>query len=111
MTGVKVLRYLLHCCVADGVRVVVVVDDLEVSDRVTFRCSGEVNLRFGFASSLCVNGEVGGFTHLHPCTVQTKTLSRHAKSCSSSAGQQRSCSDSNVKAVQQPDTETSLVCG
>lgn len=58
---------LLDCGVADGVRVVVVVDDLEVSDGVPFSCSGEINLRFGFPGSLCENGEVSRFPHFDAC--------------------------------------------
>lgn len=59
---------LLHRRVADGVRVVVVIDDLKVSDRLAFSCSGEVNLRFGFPGSFCVNSEVSRFSHFNTCT-------------------------------------------
>lgn len=66
--------YLLDSSVADSVRIVVVVDDLKVSHGFAFGCSSEVDLRFGLASSLCVNGEVGGFTYLHTCTSQKETV-------------------------------------
>lgn len=42
-----------------------VVDDLKVSDHAAFASCTEVDLRLGFASSLCINGEVGGFVDLH----------------------------------------------
>lgn len=66
---IRVLSDLLDGGVADGVRVVVVVDDLEVSDSFTFSCSGEMNLRLSFTGSLCVDGEVGRFTHFNSCRV------------------------------------------
>ena len=66
------VSYLLDGGVADGVRVVMVVDDLEVSHGFAFRRSGEVDLGFGFAGSLRVNGEVGGLSHLHTCTGERK---------------------------------------
>lgn len=55
---------LLHGGVAHSVRVVVVVNDLKVLDRAAFASRAEVDLRLGFPSSLCVNGEVGGFVDL-----------------------------------------------
>lgn len=61
--------------VADGVGVVVVVDDLKVSDGFTFGCCGEMNLRFGFTGSLCVNGEVSGFPHLNTCRGSWEIIS------------------------------------
>lgn len=62
------VAYLLHGCVAHGVGVVVVVDDLEVSDGVGFAGGAEVNLRFSLTCSFSVDGEVSGFAHLHTCT-------------------------------------------
>lgn len=44
-----------------------IVDDLEVSDGVAFRCCAEMDLRLGFAGPLCVNGEVSGFSHFNAC--------------------------------------------
>lgn len=41
-----------------------VVDNLKVLDRVAFALCAEVDLRLSFPSSLCVNGEVGGFVDL-----------------------------------------------
>lgn len=61
----QMLVHLLDGGVADGVRVVVVVDDLEVSDGFSFRSSGEEDFRFGFTGSLCVDGEVSRFTNLN----------------------------------------------
>lgn len=55
---------LLHGSVAHGVGVVVVVDDLEVSDHVAFASGAEADLGLGLPSSLGVNGEVGGFVDL-----------------------------------------------
>lgn len=55
---------LLHGCVAHGVGVVVVVDDLKVSDHVAFASGAEADLRLGFSGSLGVNGEVSGFVDL-----------------------------------------------
>lgn len=58
---------LLHRCVADRVRVVVVVDDLKVSDDIAFCRAAELDLWLGFPRPLRKNGEVSGFTHLHTC--------------------------------------------
>lgn len=62
------VAYLLHGRVAHGVGVVVVVDDLKVSDGVGFGGGAEVNLRFSFTCSFSEDGEVSGFAHLHTCT-------------------------------------------
>ena len=59
------IRYLLYGGVADGVRVVMVVDDFKVSDGLSLGRPGEVDLRLGLACSLGVYGEVGRFAHLH----------------------------------------------
>ena len=57
--------YLLNGGVADGVGVVVVVDDLEIPDGFAFQGPHEADLRGGLACPLGVNGEVGRLTHLH----------------------------------------------
>lgn len=59
------LLYLLKSRVLDSVGVIVVIDDLKVTNRFSWTCCCEMHLRLGLASSLCVDGEVGWSAHLH----------------------------------------------
>lgn len=63
------VSHLLERCVFDSVRVIMIIDDLEVLHSVSFLPCGEVNLRCSLSCSLGVNGEVGGCGHLNTCTV------------------------------------------
>lgn len=58
--------YLLHRCVLDCVRVVVVVYDLKVCDSFSFGRAGEVAVQVGLSSSFSVHSEVSGFVQFNP---------------------------------------------
>lgn len=61
----KVLQYLLKSCVLDSVGVIVVIDDLKVTNCLPWAWCCKMHLRLSLASSLCVDGEVGWSAHLH----------------------------------------------
>lgn len=51
-----------------------IVDDLKVSNSFAFCWSNEMDLRFGFSSSFCVDVEVSGFSNLCTCTGKTGNI-------------------------------------
>lgn len=59
------LKHLLKSCVLDGVGVIVVIDDLKVTNGLTGARRCEMHFGFGLAGSLCVDGEVGWSSNLH----------------------------------------------
>lgn len=61
----KVLQYLLKSCVLDSVGVIVVIDDLKVTNCLPWAWCCKMHFRLSLASSLCVDGEVGWSAHLH----------------------------------------------
>lgn len=69
------LSDLLHRRVLDGVRVVVVVDDVKVFHR-----RGEGNVQRSFTGSFGYHGEMGRLTALHTCTgAETEKSSKPAE--------------------------------
>lgn len=60
------LLHLLKSRVLDGVGVIVVIDDLKVTDGLAGARRCEMHLGFGLAGSLRVDGEVGWSSNLHP---------------------------------------------
>ena len=68
--------YLLKSRVLDSVGVIVVIDDLKVTNCLSWARCCEMHLRLGLASSLCVDGEVCWSAHLHTWKhTQTHTCS------------------------------------
>lgn len=63
------VSHLLKGRVLDGVRIIVIIDDLEVLHSVSFLPRAEVNLGLCLSCSLGVNGEMCGRGHLNTCTV------------------------------------------
>lgn len=73
--GVLVVSYLLYWSILDGMRVVVVVDDVKVSDGVSLASTGELDVHGGLARSFSVHCEMGRFATLHSWTSNSRTLS------------------------------------
>ena len=57
--------YLLGGCVFNGVRVVIVIDDIQILHDVARARAAELHVERGLSSPLGVHSEVGGFPVFH----------------------------------------------